>query len=223
MPEFVRKMLTFRVQKKLPGSKSEMRLFTFGDRQADLYTDITIALANKTGVSLDEADTSMVKTVTRLLAGQLPPSGSPKFFHEMRLAFPILSTKDVEALPRFGCPRGKQPAVILAMVIAEDMEGNPATNRLVRFDMTPHQQDVFYQGVGEIAREDRCSRDEAWQTCVKMVGRFIRGDEIIGHRPHRLAVRFAEAFAQLDDRRAINLPAASDDDIRLLQFTEEPA
>lgn len=223
MPEYVRKILTFHVQKKLKGSKSEMRLFTFSDRQADLYTDITIALANKTGVPLEEADASMVKTVTRLFAGQMPPPGAPKFFHEMRLAFPILRTKDVEALPRFGCPRGKQPAVILSMVIAQDMDRKPAMIRLVRFDMTPHQQDVFFQGVGQIVREDRCSRDDAWQKCVMMVGRFIRGDEIVGDRPHRLAVRFAEAFAQLDDRRAINMPVASEDDIRLLQFTEEKA
>ncbi|MCG8557862.1 MAG: hypothetical protein MJD61_21650, partial [Proteobacteria bacterium] len=88
--------------------------------------------------------------------------------------------------------------------------------KMVRLDLSPHQATVFVQAIGQIQRADGCTRDQAWETCLKLVGRLMMGAETKdGALP--IVVRVAEAFAARDVE---DLPEASDDDLRLCHFRD---
>ena len=214
----VRRTIVIPVRKLMPGSREELRLYTMNDDQVALYESVVRALALGGNLPITEADKHLMRTVLMLFRGKVPPAGAPPLFRDLRAAFPILTRKDIEALPRNGCPRGRQTALVFS--ISVKVGDDQKEIRMVRFDMSPHQREVFYQAIGEISRRDGCSRDDAWEFVHKVVGRLLQGANVV-NSPGPLLVRLAEAFAGMGDKRATSLPVATEDDVRKFLFTEE--
>lgn len=217
MADLIRRNVYLRVRPKL--GREELRLYRMDDQQARLYDEVCWAMSRRSNMPIGAADQHVLKYVTRLLRGDQSPTGVHRALDQLRQLFPVLTDDDVRALPRKGCPRGRQRAIVLA--ISMSVGGAPREIRWARYDMTPHQREVFHQTVRQLARVRSTTLDDAHEACVRMVGRLVSGAEIVGDSPHPVAVRLAEAFARMSDERATTLPAASDDDIRELQFTEE--
>jgi len=217
--ELIRTFVPLQVTKRMPRAKPEVRLFSMDQKQAETYDAVVRGLAERGPMPVGTADGHVLKVVTFLLQGAPVPLGAPHVFDQMRTVFPVLSAKDIESLPRHGCPRGRQRAVILTIAVAVGDEQKEL--RTVRYDFNPHQREVFHQSVGELARRASCSRDEAWETITKLVGRTLSGGHPVDGPVDRITVRLTEAFVSMTNEEAFALPRATDSDVRELQFTEE--
>lgn len=216
----MRTTLVLSARKKLPGAPVEVRLFTMTEEQAKLYTKVVAELVRQ-GVPETMAESMTEDVINKMMGGTMPSDRMPRVFHELRLKFPILRPKDVRALPLRGCPRGHVRGIILPIRITHEDAPEVDDERVIRYDLSGGQADVFNQAIAQVQKMDNCSRDDAWEFCCKIVGRLLAGANPVEHGAHPMLVRLAEHFSGLTWSEAIALPRATEADVRLLQFREE--
>ena len=211
----MRGFLTVPVRRRMGARREELRFFQMTPEQAVIYEACLRGLVKK-GMREEDADKVLIKIAQRMLQGAPIPPNAGEAMRKLRNALPILSDADVRKMPRKGCPRGRFQSLIFPITIV-DAETKETEMALVRFDMSPHQKEVFHQVMDQLRRTRGIRRDEAFEKCHQLVGRLVAGAELVD-RPDPLSVRLAEVFASIDGRK---LPLATTDDIRRFQFVED--
>ncbi len=199
---------------KRPGGELEVRLFTMNDVQAELFCDVAVALSRAGKIPLKNAAAAVEKTVISMLAGKMPREGMPTAFHRLRLAFPVLRHKDVQALPRAGCPRGRISAIVMQM----ELEDGPRT---VRLDLDEDQADYYNEAIRKVMHSDGMKKDEAWLLINGMIGRFLQGADLKEGVDDIFFLRAAGLFQGLTKEEAMALPLATEADVRRWSFTQD--
>lgn len=203
---------------KREGAKPEVRLFTMNQRQSDLFTQVVHGLARAANMPLERAAVEVEKAVVKMFAGRMPQESAPAIFHEMRIAFPILRTRDVRQLPRAGCPRGRVEAVVLQV----DLKDTGKRTVLVEFD--DDQADFFNDSIQEVMRRDGCTKDEAWLWCCNFVGRLLAGATLKEATTEEvLLMRAVALFEELTRDEVLALPLATEESVRRWSFTLDRA
>lgn len=205
-------------KEKKPDSSSVVRLFKMNKRQAEMFENAVVSLARVSRVPLQAASQEVEKTVVKMLGGQIPNENSSRLLCDMRLAFPILKPKDIKAMPRAGCPRGRITAIVLQI----SFDNN---KRSILVDFDTDQADWYADAIEEIMQRDRCTKDDAWLWANKIVGRLLAGAELQAPTPEQpmemILMRAVNLFEGLSKEKAMELPLATEDDVERWSFTRD--
>ena len=224
----MRRSIAISTTPKVEGSEPEVRLFTMSDPQANLFEVMAISLAKSSNIPLDQAAVVIEKMAISMLGGKLPHESLPATFHEMRLIFPILKGKDIRALPRVGCPRGRITALIMTINVPDRLTFGPGVkpemvSRTVMFKLDKDQADFFNEGIEKVMEGDDVTKDFAWILIKKLVERLLGGADLVDGVDDIFFLRAVGLFQTLSTVEAMALPLASERDVRDWSFTYDRA
>lgn len=205
-------------KEKKPGASQVVRLFKMNKRQTELFESAVVGLARVSRVPLLAASQEVEKTVAKMLGGRMPSENSSRLFCDMRLAFPILKPKDIRAMPRAGCPRGRITAIVLQIAFDDNKR-----SVLVTFDID--QTDWYEDAIEEIMQRDGCTKDDAWLWANKVVGRLLAGAELQTPTPEQpmemILIRAVGLFEAMSKEEAMEIPLATEADVERWSFTRD--
>lgn len=156
-------------RRKIGGGMTIVRVYTMSDEQVAVAERAIRRTAAPAGV----AEQRVRVAITHMLAGTPITEETHPEIVKMARWFRPLTTAQVEALPRTGCPDGWVQALILPI-------GTRRWTRVVRYDLTRQQMvavnDAIAALTGEdVPGEDYNARDVAWQRVVTIVSRLLNG------------------------------------------------
>ena len=215
-PRRLRRTITLAVSRRRRGGVVEkaVRLFTMNENQRRAFDDATSEIVLGGGCSRPEAELGVEKVVGQLLAGAMPGPQDPTSFHRLRLAFPILKPKQIEALPRAGCPDGWIEAVVISLVTARPVRR--VRSALLRFDDA--QARMFNDALPLVMEWNSLSRDDAWLFLINTVGALVSGKALDGGG-NELIEDLKATFPALSEAEAAALPEATEEDVARWAFT----
>lgn len=158
-------------RKKIGGGMPIVRIYTLSDRQ---LTAMRRAIGRTAGDPA--AAESRVRTaVARLLAGVPVTEETHPEIVKLSRWFRPLTTADVEALPRTGCPDGWVQALLIPVATRR-------WTRILRYDLTGAQTVAVNDAIAAVTAAaeqhqsvDYTPRDLAWQEVVAAVTRLLSG------------------------------------------------
>lgn len=220
----MRRSLAISTTPKVEGAEPEVRLFTMNDRQAKLFESMVYSLSETSDIPINQAAIEIERMAISMLGGKLPHPSLPSTFHEMRLIFPILKGKDIRALPRTGCPRGRITALVITITVPDRLgKEHKMVSRAVLFELDKDQADYFNEGIEKVMEGDDVSKDFAWLIMKKMVERLLGGADLVEGVDDIFFLRAAGLFQALATHEAMALPLASERDVRDWSFTYDRA
>lgn len=214
----MRRCITLAVQKK--GTQDiETRLYVMSHGQATAFRDAVC----RTMGARDLVEQKVEKAIVHLLAGRQPTEDDAPEIVRLAGLFPKLSTVQVEALLRAGCPPGWIESLILTVNVQRGRGGRRDIRHVsVRYDMSTDQQREFNNTIVALQGMFGLSRDVAWQKAQNLAQRLL-GGEIPKTNADDVVRQMASVFeaTSLDD--LLKRPRADEQDLMRWAFTREPS
>lgn len=219
----MRRCITLTVRKRVTGTP-EIRLFTMNAGQAEAFAR---AVARTEG-HVDVVSPKVERAIASLLAGAQPKETDAPEIVKLAGVFRPLTTVQVEALPRAGCPEGWIESLIMAVHRSRGRGGRRDVRVVtIRYDMDRDQQVAFNDAVTAIQAMFEVCRDTAWLKAMQLVQRLLGGAQATlqgKEGPGRdLVAPLSVAFppTTLDD--LLLRPLADEQDVMRWSFTRAPS
>lgn len=211
----MRRRLTFVAMRH--GKRETTRLFTMSRHQADLFHSLTESVANGSGMAKNCAASLVEETVCNMLNGKEPPEEAKPIFHQIRTAFPVLRRRDIQRLPRSGCPDWPVKGVVIALPSSREPSGMFVFT--YRFD---EDQQNFFRNLVEAIVDAGCCLDRAWLVGTSMVGRLIEGADCSTFPLQFMVLRGVGLFSAIPHDKLLERTPTTEDDLAELTFTNRP-
>lgn len=196
------------------GKPEELRLYRMNDQQAELFESVTVQLAAVEQTTVLAASEKVERVVIEMIGGAMPKDGSPQVFYRMRLTFPVLGPRAMKQLPIFGCPTGSVYKILLQLQ-------NEEKKRTVCIGFTVEQAEFYNDALDEVQARDHVTRDEAWRCLNALVGNLIVG-AVPDPGSDPLVLKAATLWEALDPEEAMQLPLATESDVRRWSCRDAP-
>lgn len=205
-----------RRDKRTGSERIDCRLFVMSEHQRRTWDEVVARLVLSGTCDRADAEHGVARVVAKLLGGTMPRDRDASIFHRLRLTFPILKPKQIEALPRAGCPDGWIEAANLVL-----LSKTTGRTRAVHLFFTPEQAVAYNDALVAIRELNNLTRDDAWTFLNRTIGALLCG---LAFSPdaHEVLRDLAEHFPMVSDDFVDALPLATEDDLLRWSFTTTP-